>query len=91
MDAAAEAWFIHMSRFSSDIPVHLGLRKAVEQVAEGSWRSLEEDPTNMLAQMELILRATRNSDVSPLAAKFIPPMNWSWEIRLFRIESVVGV
>ena len=72
MDAAAEAWFIHMSRFSSDVPLHLGLRKAVEQVAEGYWRSLEEEPTNMLAQMELILWATRNAAVSPLAAKIYP-------------------
>ena len=73
MDAAAEAWFIHMSRFSSDVPVHLGLRKAVEQVAEGYWRSLEEEPTNILAQMELILWATRNAAASPLATKIYPP------------------
>ena len=73
MDAAAEAWFIHMSRFSSDVPVHLGLRQAVEQVAEGYWRSLEEEPTNILAQMELILWATRNAAASPLATKIYPP------------------
>ncbi len=58
-----------MSRFSSDVPVHLGLRQAVEQVAEGYWCSLEEEPTNMLAQMELILWATRNAAASPLATK----------------------
>jgi AcrR family transcriptional regulator len=29
MDAAAEAWFINLCRFSSGAPVHLGLRKAV--------------------------------------------------------------
>ena len=53
MEAAAEAWFDYMSRFSSDVPVHLGLRKAVEHVAEGYWRSLQEDPTNMLAQTRI--------------------------------------
>ena len=83
MDAAAEAWFQHMNRFSSDVPVHLGLRKAVEEVAEGYWGSLEEDPANMLAQMELILWATRNRAVSPLATKIYP----DYEVELGKIFS----
>ena len=69
MDAAPEAWFNNLSRFSSDAPVHLGRRKALEHVAEGYWRALEEEPASILAEIELILWATRNADVSPLAAK----------------------
>ncbi len=72
MDAAAEAWLKNLSRFSSDVPVHLGLRKAVEQVAEGYWRALEEEPSSILAEIELILWATRNAAASPLAAKIYP-------------------
>lgn len=72
MDAAAEAWLKNLNRFSRDVPVHLGLRKVVEQVAEGYWRSLEEEPTSLLAEIELILWATRNADTSPLASKIYP-------------------
>jgi AcrR family transcriptional regulator len=72
MDKAAEAWLKNLSRFASDVPVYLGLRKAVEQVAEGYWRALEEEPASLLAEMELILWATRNAAVSPLAAKIYP-------------------
>jgi AcrR family transcriptional regulator len=72
MDKAAEAWLKNLSRFASDVPVYLGLRKAVEQVAEGYWRALEEEPASILAEMELILWATRNAAVSPLAAKIYP-------------------
>ena len=86
MEAAAEAWFDYMSRFSSDVPVHMGLRKAVEEVAEGYWRSLEEDPANMLAQMELILWATRNAAVRPLATKIYP----AYEVELGRIFSTAA-
>ncbi|MDI3195835.1 TetR family transcriptional regulator [Pseudarthrobacter sp. AL07] len=71
MEAAAEAWFKNLSRFSSDVPVHLGLRKAVEQVAEGYWRALEEEPESILSEIELILWATRNA-VSPLAGRIYP-------------------
>lgn len=72
MDAAAEAWLKNLNRFSRDVPVHLGLRKVVEQVAEGYWRSLEEEPASLLAEFELILWATRNAATSPLAAKIYP-------------------
>ena len=72
MEAAAEAWFKNLSRFSSDVPVHLGLRKAVEQVAEGYWRALEEEPDSILSEIELILWATRNAAVSPLAGRIYP-------------------
>ncbi|WP_238391517.1 MULTISPECIES: TetR/AcrR family transcriptional regulator [unclassified Mycolicibacterium] len=72
MDAAAEAWLKNLNRFSRDISVHLGLRKAVEQVAEEYWRSLTEEPASLLAEIELILWATRNAAVSPLAAKIYP-------------------
>ncbi|MUM36206.1 hypothetical protein FZI93_33560, partial [Mycobacterium sp. CBMA361] len=61
-----------VNRFSRDISVHLGLRKAVEQVAEEYWRSLTEEPASLLAEIELILWATRNAAVSPLAAKIYP-------------------
>ncbi|MDP9998240.1 TetR/AcrR family transcriptional regulator [Pseudarthrobacter sulfonivorans] len=72
MDKAAEAWLKNLSRFSSDVPVYLGLRKAVEQVAEGYWRALDEEPASILAEIELILWATRNAGTSPLAAKIYP-------------------
>lgn len=72
LDAAAEAWLKNLSLFSSDVPVDLGLRKAVEQVAEGYWRALEEEPASLLAEIEMILWATRNIAVSPLAAKIYP-------------------
>lgn len=72
MEAAAEAWFKNLSRFSSDVPVHLGLRKAVEQVAEGYWRALEEEPDSILSEIELILWATRNAAVSQLAGRIYP-------------------
>lgn len=86
MDAAAEAWFQHMSRFSSDVPVHAGLRTAVEHVAEAYWRSLEEEPADILAQMELILWATRNAADSRLATKIYP----EYEIELGKIFSLAA-
>lgn len=72
MAAAAEAWLRNTNRYSIDVPVHLGLRKAVEQTAEAYWRSLEEEPASLLAEMELILWATRNAASSPLASKIYP-------------------
>ncbi len=72
MEAAAEAWFKNLRRFSIDVPEHLGLRKAVERLAEGYWRALEEEPESILSEIELILWATRNAAVSPLAAKIYP-------------------
>ena len=86
MEAAAEAWFDYMSRFSSDVPVHLGLRQAVEHVAEGYWRSLQEDPADMLAQMELILWATRNATDGLLATKIYP----AYEVDLGKIFSTAA-
>ncbi|WP_255767678.1 TetR/AcrR family transcriptional regulator [Pseudarthrobacter sulfonivorans] len=83
MDRAAEAWLKNLSRFSSDVPVHLGLRKAVEQVAEGYWRALDEEPASILAEIELILWATRNAGASPLAAKIYP----AYEVELGNIFS----
>ncbi len=83
MEAAAEAWFRNLRRFSSDVPGHLGLRKAVEQVAEGYWRALEEEPASILSEIELILWATRNSGVSPLAAKIYP----AYEVELGNLFS----
>ncbi len=72
MDAAAEAWLKNLNQFSHEISVHLGLRKAVEEVAEEYWRTLTEQPANLLAEIELILWATRNAKVSPLAPKIYP-------------------
>ncbi|MET3719255.1 MULTISPECIES: TetR family transcriptional regulator [unclassified Arthrobacter] len=83
MDKAAEAWLKNLSRFSSGVPVHLGLRTAVEKVAEGYWRALEEEPASILAEIELILWATRNAAVSPLAAKTYP----AYEVELGDIFS----
>ena len=83
MEAAAEAWLKNLSSFSGDVPVHVGLRKAVEQMAEGYWRALEEEPASLLAEIELILWATRNAAVSPLAAKIYP----AYEVELGNIFS----
>ncbi len=83
MEAAAGAWLKNLNRFSRDVPVHLGLRKAVEQVAEGYWRALEEEPASLLAEIELILWATCNAAVSPLAAKIYP----AYEVELGNIFS----
>ncbi|MDJ0358216.1 TetR family transcriptional regulator [Paenarthrobacter sp. PH39-S1] len=83
MDAAAESWLKNLNRFSRDVPVHLGLRKAVEQVADDYWRSLEEEPANLLAEIELILWATRNAAASPLATKIYP----AYEVELGNIFS----
>ena len=75
-----------MSRFSSDAAIHLGLRKALEQVAEGYWRALEEEPASILSEIELILWATRNAAVSPLAAKIYP----AYEVELGNIFSAAA-
>lgn len=72
MEAAAEAWFKNLKRFSQDVPVASGLRVAVERVAEGYWRALEEEPASLLSEIELILWATRNAAVSPLAGNIYP-------------------
>ncbi|ALE07840.1 TetR family transcriptional regulator [Arthrobacter sp. ERGS1:01] len=86
MDAAAEAWFKNLSRFSDDVAVDLGLRMAVEQVAEGYWRALEEEPASILSEIELILWATRNAAVSPLAGKIYP----AYEVNLGNIFSTAA-
>jgi AcrR family transcriptional regulator len=83
MEAAAEAWLKNLSSFSGEVPVHVGLRRAVEQVAEGYWRALEEEPASLLAEIELILWATRNAPVSSLAAKIYP----AYEVELGSIFS----
>jgi AcrR family transcriptional regulator len=83
MEAAAEAWLKNLSSSSSDVPGHLGLRKAVEQVAEGYWRALEEEPASILSEIELILWATRNAAISPLAAKIYP----AYEVELGNVFS----
>lgn len=81
MDAAAEAWLKNLNRFCHDVPVNLGLRAAVEKVAEGYWRSLEQEPESLLAELELILWATRNADSNELATKIYP----AYEVELGRI------
>jgi AcrR family transcriptional regulator len=86
MDAAAEAWLKNLNRFCSDIPVHLGLRKAVERIAEGYWRSLEEEPASLLAEIELIMWATRNAESSRLAAKIYP----AYEVELGNVLTSVA-
>jgi AcrR family transcriptional regulator len=86
MEAAAGAWLKNLGRFSRDLPAHLGLRKTVEQVAEGYWRSLEEEPASLLAEFELILWATRNAGVSPVAAKIYP----AYEVELGNMFSAAA-
>ncbi|MFD1210496.1 TetR/AcrR family transcriptional regulator [Arthrobacter sp. GCM10027362] len=86
MDAAAEHWLRHMSRFSTDVPVDSGLRKALEHVAEGYWGLLEEAPEDILAQVELVTWATRNSAGSPLAARIYP----AYEAELGRVFSTAA-
>lgn len=83
MEAAAESWLKNLNRFSDDVPVHLGLRKAVERVAEGYWRALEEEPASLLAEFELILWATRNAATSPLSTRIYP----AYEVELGKIFS----
>lgn len=83
MDAAAEVWLKNVSSLSGNVQVELGLRKAVEQLAEGYWRALEEEPASLLAEIELVLWATRNSPVSPLAAKIYP----AYEVELRKLFS----
>ena len=83
MEAAAESWLKNLNRFSRDVQVHLGLRQAVEQVAKDYWRALEEEPANLLAEIELILWATRNAAASPLATKIYP----AYEVELGKIFS----
>ena len=83
MDAAAEAWLKNLNLFSQEISIHQGLRKAVEQVADEYWRLLTEEPASLLAEIELILWATRNAAVSPLAAKIYP----AYVVELGRIFS----
>jgi AcrR family transcriptional regulator len=72
MGAAAEHWLRHMSRFSTDVPIDSGLRKALEHVAHGYWSLLQESPADILAQVELVTWATRNSAISSLATKIYP-------------------
>jgi AcrR family transcriptional regulator len=72
MDAAAEHWLQRMSSYSSDVPAGLGLRKTVEYVAEGYWGSLVEDPAGILAQIELVTWAIRNSATSDLRLRIYP-------------------
>lgn len=86
MEAAAGAWLKNLGRFSRDLPTHLGLRKTVELVAEGYWRSLEEDPASLLAEFELILWATRNAPDSPVAAKIYP----AYEVELGNMFSAAA-
>lgn len=83
MDAAAEAWLKNLSSYSGDVPLELGLRKAVENLAEAYWRALEEEPASLLAEIELVLWATRNATVSPLAGKIYP----AFEVELGKIFS----
>ncbi|WP_237740711.1 TetR/AcrR family transcriptional regulator [Crystallibacter crystallopoietes] len=86
MAAAAEHWLQRMSRFSTDVPTNLGLRKAFEHVAEGYWGSLEEAPEEILAQVELVAWATRNAPANPLAAKIYP----AYELELGKLFAVAA-
>ena len=86
MDAAAVHWLQRMCRFSTDVPVDSGVRKAVEHVAEGYWGLLVESPEDILAQVELVTWATRNRAVSPLAAKIYP----AYELELSNVFSTAA-
>jgi AcrR family transcriptional regulator len=68
MREAVEHWLRSMvGSMAEEVPDQAGLRSAMKRIADDYWQALEDDPLNVLAQLELILWAMRGSDHEALA------------------------
>lgn len=68
MQAAVEHWLGELvGSITEDIEVEGGLRSVVRRIADGFWLSLEMNPPNVLAQLELVLWAIREGGHNGLA------------------------
>lgn len=73
MQAAVEHWLDELvGTLIEDVTIAGGLRATLMRVSEDFWAALEENPPNVLAQLEVALWAIRGSDDHELARGIYP-------------------
>lgn len=73
MRAVVEHWLAELAgTLVHDVEVEGGLRPTVKRMADGFWSSLEANPPNVLAQLELALWAMRGESHRTLASGIYP-------------------
>ncbi len=70
--AAVERWLKNMMTYAEDVDPSLGLRSTVVEVARRYWDELEMTPSDVLAQIELVIWAARQEGGQELAASIYP-------------------
>ncbi len=64
---AVEFWLQQLVRIAEDAAVEGGLSETVTRFATDFWRTLEQDPPNVLAQLEVVIWASRGEAHRDLA------------------------
>ncbi|WP_411733407.1 TetR/AcrR family transcriptional regulator [Paeniglutamicibacter sp.] len=70
--AAVERWLKNMMTYAEDVDPSFGLRSTVNEVARRYWDELEATPSDVLAQIELVVWAARQEGGQELAASIYP-------------------
>lgn len=71
--AAIDQWLSELvGTLAEDIKIEGGLRSTVKRIASDYWANLEENPPNVLAQLELALWAMRGDAHQALARSIYP-------------------
>lgn len=72
LTAAVERWLKNMMIYAEDVDPSIGLRSTVTEVARRYWAELEKTPSDVLAQLELVIWAARQEGGQDLAATIYP-------------------
>lgn len=72
LTAAVERWLKNMMTYAQDVDPSTGLQQTVSEVAGRYWTELEKTPTDVLAQIELVVWAARQESGQDLAASIYP-------------------
>lgn len=73
IQAAVEHWLIELvGTMVEDVPIEGGLRAALTRISDDFWASLEANPPNILAQLEVALWAIRSSGDHELGVAIYP-------------------
>lgn len=72
LHASIERWLKTMVTDAMQVPTDEGVRASVMRMANAYWTSLIETPDDILAQLELVLWASRADPSKPLASSIYP-------------------
>lgn len=70
--AAVERWLKNMLTYAEDVDPTLGLRCTMTEVGNRFWAELEATPSDLLAQIEIVVWAVRQDGNNDLAARIYP-------------------